>query len=75
MQRNFRFATEVIRLTIENAIHRKAFETAQYANSEQENLLRRLLAVTFQAAKEGIIQNSFLHIFFVFSLNWGFKVL
>uniref|UniRef100_A0A8R1XK83 Death domain-containing protein n=1 Tax=Onchocerca volvulus TaxID=6282 RepID=A0A8R1XK83_ONCVO len=45
-------AAEVIRLTIENAIHRKAFEIAQCANNEQESLLRQLLAVTFQAAKE-----------------------
>ncbi|KAL3994952.1 THO complex subunit 1 transcription elongation factor family protein [Acanthocheilonema viteae] len=45
-------AAEVIRLTIENAIHRKAFEIAQSAISEQENLLRQLLVVTFQAAKE-----------------------
>ncbi|KAM3718372.1 THO complex subunit [Dirofilaria immitis] len=45
-------AAEVIRLTIENAIHRKAFEIAQHANNEQESLLRQLLAVTFQAAKE-----------------------
>lgn len=53
-ERNFRSAAEVIRLTIENAIHRKAFEIAQCANSEQEGLLRQLLAVTFQAAREGI---------------------
>ncbi|MCP9263768.1 THO complex subunit 1 [Dirofilaria immitis] len=47
-----RNAAEVIRLTIENAIHRKAFEIAQHANNEQESLLRQLLAVAFQAAKE-----------------------
>uniref|UniRef100_A0A0R3RVL8 Death domain-containing protein n=1 Tax=Elaeophora elaphi TaxID=1147741 RepID=A0A0R3RVL8_9BILA len=51
-RRNFRSAAEVIRLTIENAIHRKAFEIAQCVNNEQESLLRQLLAVTFQAAKE-----------------------
>ncbi|VDM18968.1 unnamed protein product [Wuchereria bancrofti] len=45
-------AAEVIRLTIENAIHRKAFEIAQCTDIEQESLLRQLLAVTFQAAKE-----------------------
>ncbi|CAG9535333.1 unnamed protein product [Cercopithifilaria johnstoni] len=45
-------AAEVIRLTIENAIHRKALEIAQCVNSEQESFLRQLLAVTFQAAKE-----------------------
>uniref|UniRef100_A0A915PS65 Death domain-containing protein n=1 Tax=Setaria digitata TaxID=48799 RepID=A0A915PS65_9BILA len=45
-------AAEVIRLTIENAIHRKAFEIAQCTDNEQENLLRQLLTVTFQAAKE-----------------------
>lgn len=63
----FRSAAEVIRLTIENAIHQKAFQIAQCANDEQENLLRQLLTITFQVAKEGSHLNEFLRVFLVVS--------
>lgn len=61
----------MIRLTIENAIHRKAFEIAQHANSEQEGLLRQLLAVTFQAAKEGYSSDHLRIKFLFFILVFG----
>ncbi|VDN02514.1 unnamed protein product [Thelazia callipaeda] len=51
-EKYFSCPTEIIRLTVENALHQKAFEIQCSKASEQENLLRQLLALTFEIAKE-----------------------
>lgn len=49
----FRYASDVLRLAIENELHRKVYSIAAIVDENQAKQLRQLLETVFKIAKEG----------------------